>query len=166
MSLASLQLRTATVRYGDTDITLHGLSANAIAGIILAHGDNLEQIFDIAENAGVKSATDLADVNLLEIAQGLMSQLPGFIASVIAYAAHEPEEASKVIHLDARTQMECLSRIAKLTFEDEAGFREFLGNVTAALRSAKRVVPQSALQNLAGNASQNGGLVSGPQSLS
>ena len=166
MSLANLQLRTETVPYNGSDITLHGLSANAIAGLILSQLSNIEEIFNIVEGAGVKSAADLANVNVAEVGQRLLVQLPDFIAHVIAYSAHEPEQWSKVMHLPAPVQVDCLTKLAKLTFNDEAGFREFVGNVVAALRSAKGVVPQTLNRNLAASASLSGGSESAQPSLS
>ena len=171
MSLANLQLRTATVPYVGAndeahDIVLHGLSANAIAGLILSQLSNIEEIFNIVEAAGVKKTEDLANVNIAEVGQRLLVQLPDFIAHVIAYSAHEPEQWSKVMHLPAPVQVECLTKLAKLTFNDEAGFREFVGNVVAALRSAKGVVPQTLSQTLAASASPNGGSESAQPSLS
>lgn len=166
MSLANLQLRTKTVTYNDTDIVLRGLSANDIAGLILSQMDCIEQVFDIVESQGVKSTADLANVNIAEVGQRLMVQVPGFIAAAIAYSANEPEYADKVLHLPAPVQVEALRHIAELTFNDEAGFREFVGNVVAALRSAKGVVPQMQSQNPASTALQNGGSESAPQSLS
>ena len=173
MSLANLQLRTATVPYVGAndeahDIVLHGLSANAIAGLVLSQLNNIEEIFDIVEAAGVKKTEDLANINIniAEVGQRLLVQLPDFIAHVIAYSAHEPEQWSKVMHLPAPVQVDCLTKLAKLTFNDEAGFREFVGNVVAALRSAKGVVPQTLNQNLAASASPNGGSESAQPSLS
>ena len=167
MSLANLQLRTATVPYvgandGSHDIVLHGLSANAIAGLILSQLNNIEEIFNIVEAAGVKKTEDLANVNIAEVGQRLLVQLP----DVIAYSAHEPEQWSKVMHLPAPVQVDCLTKLAKLTFNDEAGFREFVGNVVAALRSAKGVVPQTLNRNLAASASLSGGSESAQPSLS
>ena len=92
--------------------------------------------------------------------------MPDFIAHVIAYAAHEPDQWQKVIHLPAPVQVECLKKLAQLTFNDEAGFREFVGNVVAALRSAKSVVPQTSNPSLAGSASPSGGSESAQPSLS
>ena len=166
MSLANLQLRTEAVPYNDSEITLHGLSANAIAGLILSQLSNIEEIFNIVEGAGVKSAADLANVNVAEVGQRLLVQMPDFIAHVIAYAAHEPDQWQKVIHLPAPVQVECLKKLAQLTFNDEAGFREFVGNVVAALRSAKSVVPQTSNPSLAGSASLSGGSESAQPSLS
>ena len=166
MSLANLQLRTEAVPYNDSEITLHGLSANAIAGRILSQLSNIEEIFNIVEGAGVKSTADLANVNVAEVGQRLLVQMPDFIAHVIAYAAHEPDQWQKVIHLPAPVQVECLKKLAQLTFNDEAGFREFVGNVVAALRSAKSVVPQTSILSLAGSASPSGGSESAQPSLS
>ena len=166
MSLANLQLRTEADPYNDSEITLHGLSANAIAGLILSQLSNIEEIFNIVEGAGVKSTADLANVNVAEVGQRLLVQMPDFIAHVIAYAAHEPDQWQKVIHLPAPVQVECLKKLAQLTFNDEAGFREFVGNVVAALRSAKSVVPQTSNPSLVGNASPNGGSESAQPSLS
>ena len=166
MSLANLQLRTEAVPYNDSEITLHGLSANAIGGLILSQLSNIEEIFNIVEGAGVKRTADLANVNVAEVGQRLLVQMPDFIAHVIAYAAHEPDQWQKVIHLPAPVQVECLKKLAQLTFNDEAGFREFVGNVVAALRSAKGVVPQTLNRNLGASASLSGGSESAQPSLS
>lgn len=165
MSLANLQIRSAAVDYNGTIITVHGLSANDIAGLVTSQMSSLEQIFDIMEANGVKRAEDMANLNIPQVAQAMLTQVPGFIASVIAYAAREPEFADKVLHLDAPTQVKLLKEIAQLTFTDEAGFREFVGNVVAALRSAKGVVPQKTLPETgpitaAVDASLSGGLES------
>ncbi|WVW77536.1 tail protein [Stenotrophomonas phage vB_SmaS_Bhz60] len=168
MSLSTLRLRTITVPYqgadGEHPITLYGLNANDVAGILIVQKDNLEGLFDIVQGAGVKSASDLAEADMLKIAQTLMVQMPDFIARVIAYASHEPEEWHVALQLDLPTQVKCLRAIADLTFKDEAGFREFLGNVVAALRGVKGVVPQN--RNLVSNDSPNGGTESEQQSPS
>lgn len=165
MSLANLQLRNAVVEYNGTPITVYGLSANDIAGLVLSQMDSIEQIFDIVQSAGVKSTADLANVNVGQVAQTLMVQVPGFISHVIAYAAREPEFADKVLQIDAPTQVKLLKEVAQLTFNDEAGFREFVGNVVAALRSAKGVVPQK-FQNQSDNDSLSGSSESAQPSLS
>jgi len=168
MSLSTLRLRTIAVPYesadGEHPITLYGLNANDVAGILIAQKDNLEALFDIVQAAGVNRAADLAEVDMMRVGQQLMVQMPDFIARVIAYASHEPEEWMVAMQLDAPTQVKCLRAIAELTFKDEAGFREFLGNVAAALRGAKSVVPQN--RNLVSNDSPNGGTESEQQSPS
>lgn len=166
MSLATLQLRTEIINYHGNAIEVHGLSANDIAGLVLSQMDSIEQIFSIVESQGVKSTADLAGIDIAAVAQQLLAQAPGFIAHTIAYAAGEPQFADKVMHLDAPTQVRCLKAIAQLTFNDEAGFREFVGNVVAALRSAKGVVPQTQNRNLESNDSLNGGSESALPSLS
>ena len=60
--IASASSRAAKAA-GLPDITLHGLSANAIAGLILSQLSNIEEIFNIVEGAGVKSAAEV--LNLL-----------------------------------------------------------------------------------------------------
>lgn len=167
MSLANLQLRSATVPYNGTDITVYGLSANDLAGLIANQMSAMEQVFDIIEGAGVKSAEDLSNVNVAELGQTLLTQAPGFIAAAIAYAAREPEFEHNVLHLPAPVQVELLKEIAQLTFNDVAGFRQFVGNVIAALRSAKGVVPQASNEaSRALNGSQTGGSASEQPSLS
>lgn len=170
MSLSSIRLRTIVVPYlganDEThDITLFGLNANDVAGIVIAQKDNMQEIFDIVEGAGVKRAEDLAHVDMMEVGQRLMVQMPDFIARVIAYASHEPDQWMVALQLDAPTQVKCLHAIARLTFNDEAAFREFLGNVQAALRGARSVVPHLR-QKAASNDSPNGGSASEQPSLS
>lgn len=167
MSLANLQLRSETIECNGTPITVYGLSANGVAGLVLSQMGSIEQIFDIVEAHGVKSPADLAKINIASVAQQLLAQAPGFIAAVIAYAAREPQHADKVLHIDAPTQVKLLRAVAQLTFVDEAGFREFVGNVVAALRSAKGVVPQpSNSASLDASGLPTGGSAFAPPSLS
>jgi hypothetical protein len=156
MSLANLQIRSETVEYNGTNIVLRGLSANAIAGLIISNLSSLEELFDIAEKMGVKGADDLARVNVVDIGVRMLAQVPDFMASAIAHAAGEPQYAHVIKEVDGPTQLKMLKAVASLTFNDEAGFREFAGNVVAALRSAKGVVPQPK-QNPGVNVLQNGG---------
>ncbi|QZI85632.1 tape measure chaperone [Stenotrophomonas phage Suzuki] len=156
MSLSTLRLRTITVPYqgadGEHPITLYGLNANDVAGILIVQKDNLEGLFDIVQGAGVKSAADLAEADMLKIAQTLMVQMPDFIARVIAYASHEPEEWHVALQLDLPTQVKCLRAIADLTFKDEAGFREFLGKRgggTARRKGRGAAKPKSRLERFA-----------------
>lgn len=171
MSLSTIRLRTMTVPYlgadnEQHDIILFGLNANDVAGLVIAQKDNMKELFDIVEGAGVKRAEDLAAVDMMSVGQSLMVQMPDFIARVIAYSAHEPDQWMTAMQLDAPTQTKCLHAIAKLTFNDEAAFREFLGNVQAALRGAKSVVPHLRDQRAEWSASQSGGTESEQQSPS
>lgn len=166
MSLANLTIRSAIVEYNGTSITLKGLSANAIAGLIVSNMSSLEEMFDIAEKLGVRGADDIANVNVAEIGTRMLAQVPDFMASAIAHAAGEPQYAHIIKDIDAPTQLKMLKAVAELTFNDEAGFREFAGNVVAALRSAKGAVPLPSNKSLAGNGSLNGGSESAQPSLS
>ena len=156
MSLAHLQLQTRAVPYNDQQIIVYGLSANDIAGLLVSQMSHLEKIFDIAEEAGIKSAADVPNVDFALLGQRLAVEIPGLIANVIAYAAHEPESVNIALGLPAPVQAEAIKHIAQLTFVDEAGFREFLGNVVAALRSARNVVPQPS-QSQKSSVSPSGG---------
>ncbi len=142
MSLANLQLQTRAIPYNGQEIIVYGLSANDVSGLLVSQMSHLEKIFDIAEAAGIKSAADVPNVDFALLGQNLAVEIPGLIANIIAYAAHEPESVNVAMGLPAPVQAEAIKHIAQLTFVDEAGFREFLGNVVAALRSARNVAPQ------------------------
>lgn len=157
MSLSNLIIRSDSVDYNNTTITLYGLNANDLAGLIIRCMPSLEQLFDMAEASGVKSAKDISKVDPAVFAKKMLVEMPDFVANVIAYAAHEPDSVDTARQLDAGTQMKAMTKIAKLTFEDVAGFREFVGNVRAALQNAKGAVPQLQDQSRVANASQNGG---------
>lgn len=157
MSLAALQLRTETVVYEQQEIKLYGLSSNAIAGLILSQMSSLESLFDIVQAAGVKGVEDINRVDVGEIGQRLLAEAPEFMARVIAYAAHEPDHWHKVLHLPSPVQLKCLTAVAKLTFNDEAGFREFVGNVAGAVRNAKSVLPQNRSLSATESVSLDGG---------
>lgn len=168
MSLANLIIRSIVVQYDDNrdhDVRLYGLTPDDIAGIIIEQKGCLEAVFDAAEAAGVNSVEDIGKVDVAKIGMRLLAQVPMFLATVIAYAAREPYEADKVRMLDAPTQMRMLNAVAELSFRDIAGFQEFVGNVVAAMRSAKAALPQQA-RSLGSNASLSGGSESAAPSLS
>lgn len=166
MSLANLVIRSIKVSYdANTEIELFGLSANDVAGIIISQQGALERVFDVAEGLGIKGVDDIARVDVAKLGMELLAQLPEFLGHVIAYAAHEPEYAYKVMQLDAPTQIRMVRAVAELSFRDAAGFQEFVGNVAAAMRSAKGVLPLLN-KNPDSNDSRNGGSASAMQSRS
>lgn len=170
MSLANLVNRSIVVEVNPGDATssveLFGLSPNDIAGIIVSQRGVLEQVFDIAENQGVKGINDIARLDLAKLGMRLLAEVPDFLAHVIAYAAREPEQAHKVLFINAPTQLKMLKAVCELSFNDVAGFQEFVGNVAAVLASARGVVPQLNQVARGLNDSRIGGSASAQPSLS
>lgn len=156
MSLANLVVRKKTTIYDGQEITVKGLSTNDIAALVLDQMPSLEQLFDIAESQGVKSAADFGKVDIKQIGQRILVEMPSFVAHAIANAAGERDHWEIVEQLPAPVQVGLIRDIAELTFVDEAGFREFVKNVVAAVRSARGVMPPQFPAQATDNALPNG----------
>lgn len=156
MSLASISRPSRTIENVDgqgTSLTVYALSTNTIAELIASQMSSMEELFGLVESMGVTDGASLQRANVADIGMRVMTQMPDFLAHAIAIAADEPQAWMNARSLKANKQVEVIVAIAKMTFDDVAGFQEFLGNVIGALRVARSAVPQAALlaHNIAAN---------------
>lgn len=119
------------------EFVVRGLALNDVMMLVLEQKDSLEHAFNFVE----KNNLHLGQVNG-DIGLKLLRDLPTLAAKLVALAAREPEEFEKVGNLPAPVQLDALEKVARLTFKDAAGFRAFVGKLTAAVQSAQGVLPQ------------------------
>lgn len=131
---------------GDADNTLsvRALAANDVLAIIYENKSVIEDIMTLADEAGItKKLPD--DKSLIEFIGTVAVRAPYIVASVIAHANDEPDEWENASKLPLPVQTEALIEIARLTFNDRAGFERFVGNVKAALAGVVKRAPQTSV---------------------
>lgn len=136
-------------------MSVRGLCLEDIGFLVSVHRDDVDAIVEAFRGKALKgaSANTPLDPSAIEAAvrdnsdellSTLLQQFPLVVANVIALACDEPDEWQNARRLPMPTQMEAVIEIARLTFEDAEGFKKFMGNVLAVLRSAGAQAPQLA----------------------
>lgn len=159
MALKDIAVETAEVLAGSGSFFVRGISPADINAVLTVNRASVEMLFDLAESKGVSSLADITETKLADIAQAAVSELPDLIAGIIAQCEDEGsiENWMKVRKLPITVQLDALTKIAKLTFTDATNFGVFLGNVMAAARNLRTILPTSPnLKN--GAALQAGGM--------
>lgn len=146
MGLKNFAQARAVIKFqsadGEQSFNLRGLAANDVLAIIYENKSVIEDIVTLAEQSGVtKKLHD--DKALIEFMGTVAVRAPYIVASVIAHAADEPDEWENASKLPMPVQTEALIEIARLTFNDKAGFERFVGNVKAAVASVLKRTPQT-----------------------
>jgi hypothetical protein len=73
--------------------------------------------------------------------QKVVRELPSLVAKVIAIAADEPDEYSKVEKLPFPAQLEAVLAVGQMTFEDEDGLKKFGENILTMLAALTSSAP-------------------------
>lgn len=128
MSLAQYQPPSRDVPLGDTTLHLEGLSLEHVAILVREHLPDLEALFEVFTNAGVKDAEDFK-----KVAFALVTQAPGFAANLIALSAGEPDAAENAMRIPAPTQVDLILAIGDLTFVEVGGVKKALGTIAGLL---------------------------------
>lgn len=139
MGLKDVVIERQSVPYNGIDIELHGLTANDIRMILTRNRMSVDLMFDVADRKGIKSAADLNEENLKEVAQTAIAELPILVSATIAQCAGDIELEYIAASLPIAVQFDCLRAISRLTFSDATNFGEFLGNVIAAAKKVRSV---------------------------
>jgi len=134
MGLKNFAQARHVLAFGENSLNLRGLSANDVLAIIYENKSVIEDIMTLAEAAGIKNGLP-SDNKLIEFIGTVSIRAPYIVASVIAHASDEPDEFEAASKLPLPVQTDALTEIARLTFNDRAGFERFVGNVKAALAS-------------------------------
>lgn len=125
---------------GEVVATVRGLSPADVSAILVSVGEDLAALFSVVEDVeGLKINLDnkeaLADKLMTEwprIIVSVSEHLPNVIAQLIARAADSPDDWKMVKdHYSFVLQFDILAEVARLTFNEPAGFQRFVGNVLA-----------------------------------
>lgn len=143
MALKDITVETAEVLVGSGSFHVRGISPADINAVLTVNRASVELLFDLAESKGINSLADIDEGKLLEVAQAAVGEVPDLIAGIIAQCEDEGsiENWMKVRKLPITVQIDALTKIAKLTFTDATNFGVFLGNVMAATRNLRTILP-------------------------
>lgn len=142
MALKDFVQEKATLLFGSNALELTGLSTNDVLGVLYEHKSSLEELAGIIESAGLKSGVLPDKDGLLKLVGEVALRLPYVVAALIARGCREPDAWEKALGLPMPVQLDALTLIAGLTFNDRAGFETFAGNVTAAIASVTPRAPR------------------------
>lgn len=135
MSLASYTPeRVALQIQEENTLLLRGVSLSDLSVLIREHMPDLDLIADT-----VMAAESWQDINIGDIAQMIVSQMPGLAANLIALSAEEPAQADVVQLLPFPTQIDAVLKIAELTFKDVGGIKKSMGVIAGLLKQTKTI---------------------------
>lgn len=124
---------------GEVLFQVEGISLETLAVLVKTHLPDLEAVFDIVVDS--ESAGGSFSDHLFRVAQGIALQGPGLAANLIAIASGEEVSLAliaKAKRLPFTVQVDAITKIGKLTFEEAGGVKkamESLMNLLASLRT-------------------------------
>ena len=130
MSLKELTIPSAPVQTPGGEFSVRGLSLDDLTYILQRHAVEVSQIVSTIEAKKGEIGNDL----LSEMAVGLIQSAPDVAAEVIAVAAGELDQVTKVRMLPFPVQLDAMEKIGNLTFEVYGGPKKVL---EAVIRLAK-----------------------------
>ena len=151
MALSDYTIPRTDIKAGKTVLSVRGLSLDDISFLVSVHKEDVDAIVETFRSKVVGKTDDVSPdtidaavrENGDELITAFLQQFPLVAANVISLACDEPEAWKNAQRLPLPVQVEALLSIAKLTFEDAEGFKKFVGNVIAVLRSASAQAPQN-----------------------
>jgi hypothetical protein len=123
MSLADLIVHTATIHVGEQSFEVRGLSVSDLSVLASKHLTELKNIFEGADGG---KEFDL---------QGLILKAPKFAATIIALAADDLANASKVEKLPAGVQVVALKAIWDLSVVEKDELVKIWGDLSAEIEA-------------------------------
>lgn len=136
MSLADFTPETHTIKTRRGSLVVRGLNLADIGQLVSAHLPELEAAFSLF---GKRTPAGAGQMDLLVLS--LARDFPGLAASVIAAACDEPDGRDAARALPFPVQVEALSHIGRLTFEDVGGLEPFLRTLTSLVAGLGIAVP-------------------------
>lgn len=147
MSLSTLVLPTKHIKVGKSGFEVRGLTFSDITLMIKSQRSEVLKVVDLyvasAENG--EDPLEGGDSGIAFI-QKILSDLPEFVAHVIATASDEPENWEIVKKLPIPVLLQSIMYIGELTFEDDEGLKKFLENIIKLLGTLR-----GQLEDLASN---------------
>lgn len=158
MALSDYVVPRTEIKIGiDNSMSVRGLALEDITFLVSVHKEDIDTLIEMFRAKSMAHVTNksapggvinpaLIDEMVRksgdDLISGFLQQFPLLAANVIATACDEPESWQAARTLPLPLQIEALLSVAKLTFEDAEGFKKFVGNVAAVLRSASAQAPQ------------------------
>lgn len=144
MALSNYSIPRTTIALGDgNEISVRGLNTEDISFLVQVHKADVDAVVAMMRGT-IKDAKTPDEIAAAVTKQGdetlllAVQHFPLLIGNIIANAADEPEAWDNATKLPAPVQLEALLAIVRHTFNDVDGFKKFVGNVTAVLRSVSQ----------------------------
>ena len=156
---------------GQVAVTVGGLTPNQLATILKTAGEDIAGVVGIADDLDAmkmemkgKDNEMIAEIianQVPTIMSSVAKNLPEMFARIIAVAADDEDEWEFVLNnFNIGLQVECLQKIAELSFNGPQGFLIFLGNVLALVDTGRTLTSAPSLSTPARKRSAAGSKVS------
>lgn len=132
MALSEITLPTETISVGKASFSVRGLSFDDMSALIGRHQGVIESLLGRYD-----SKTPGVEAELIQV---LVRESPTLAAQAIALASDEPEQEAKVRRLPMPVQIDALTVIAKLTFEETGGVKKFAEQLAGLFGGLRNVV--------------------------
>jgi hypothetical protein len=137
MSLKSIKFNRYEYTFGDTVVSLRGLSFNDFAYLMQSREEDINKAISYIKNKG-------ADDN---IGLWLLMNVPKLITEMVALSADEPDAIDIVERFPIPIQIELVENVLDATFKDAGGFANFIQLVAKKISTATMQV-QAVTQGL------------------
>lgn len=131
MGLRDITLPTETISVGRASFSVRGLSFEDMTALIARHQSALELLIERYNTKGSDA----------EVLQFLVRETPTLTAQIIALASDEPDQEEAVRKLPMPKQIDALTAIAKLTFEEVGGVKKFAEQLAGLFGGLRQIVP-------------------------
>lgn len=131
MALSDITLPTETISVGRASFSVRGLSFEDVTALIGKHQSALEELIDRYNQKGSDA----------EVLQFLVRETPSLTAQIIALASDEPDQELAARKLPMPKQIDALTAIAKLTFEEAGGVKKFVEQLAGLFGGLRQMIP-------------------------
>lgn len=127
MGLADFSPERATIEHkGKPLISVRGLNLDDLKRLVSLHLFDLRQLATLLAGAQDEVFATIAQDNFL---LKLTTEVPALAHEIIAIGADEPDNAAAAAKLPLGLQLLIMQEIARLTFEDVGGPKEFAATI-------------------------------------
>ena len=130
MALSDIAVPTEIISVGRHSFSVRGLSFEDVTALINRHQIALEALIGMYGKA--------TDADLLQF---LIRESPTLAAQIIALASDEPDQEKAVRRLPLPTQIDALTMVAKLTFEEAGGVKKFAEQLAGLFGGIRKLTP-------------------------
>lgn len=134
MPLTELVIATRKVPYNTQVIEVRGLCLDDVTALMADHFEKLNQFVEFIKETIPKKR----EQNLKDIASKLIRESPKLVYAALALAADSPGLENKIARLPLTVQLELVVVVGELTFVDEEGAADFLGNALRLFEAGKK----------------------------
>lgn len=137
--------KTAKIMDGDTEVaTVHGLSFNAIVGLISINREAVESLFTKFQG---REPDEISEDEVSAVGLEMLEKAPVLVAQIIAYASDanvgydedtDENPMDVIMSMPAGLQLAFLSEIGPLTFNAGGGAKKMLALALKAVRGGSQ----------------------------